>query len=275
MKDHFFGIRPAARLTLGLGCIAGCIALNIPSHHKPSQFTIHLPFSHSLAQAGQPQVVDAGRLVYTLSGHTNAVNSVAIADNKTIISGSTDRTIRLWNLETGKLIRTLSGNLTVNGVVASPDSQTFLNSGTDKTVKLWRTHSGDLLRTFSGFSAMIRAVAIDPDGQRFATASIDRRIRIVELLSGDEIGTLTGHTDYVTAVAFSPDRSTLVSSGGGADRTLRIWQLPDKRTRTTGKLLHTIQGHFDWVLSVAISPNGRYVASASADKTIKLWDLSS
>ncbi len=74
-----------------------------------------------------------------------------------------------------------------------------------------------------------------------------------------------GHTDAVRAVAYTPDGRRCVS--GGADRTLRVWDV------RTGVLLMTLQGHRDYVYGVAISPDGNQALSGSGDRTLKLWDL--
>jgi WD40 repeat protein len=77
--------------------------------------------------------------------------------------------------------------------------------------------------------------------------------------------TLTGHTSYVNCLTLSPDGETLAS--GGADRTIKIWNL------ATGQPLQTLKGHTSFVNAIAISPDGRFLASGSADQTIKIWDL--
>ncbi|MEG4326884.1 serine/threonine-protein kinase [Microcoleus sp. herbarium5] len=205
-------------------------------------------------------------LVKTLTGHSKWVQSVAISpDGQTLVSGSEDRTIKIWNLATGNLIRTLSGHsIWVRSVAISPDGQTLVSGGGDKTITIWNLATGNLIGTLSGHSDSVSSVAISPDGQTLVSGSEDKTIKIWNLAAGNLIRTLSGHSNSVLSVAISPDGQTLVS--GSEDNTIKIWNL------ATGNLIRT-SGHSDSVLSVAISPDGQTLVSGSWDKTIKIWNL--
>jgi WD40 repeat protein len=81
-----------------------------------------------------------GELIRTLSGHSNGVGSVTISpDGRTLVSGSSDDTIKIWNMATGEQIRTLSGHSKgILSVAISPDGRTLASGSTDKTIKIWR-----------------------------------------------------------------------------------------------------------------------------------------
>ena len=83
------------------------------------------------------------------------VTSVAIApDGRTALSGSVDKTLKLWDLASGKELRTFTGHSdVVSSVAIAPDGRTALSGSWDKTLKLWDLASGKELRTFTGHSA--------------------------------------------------------------------------------------------------------------------------
>ncbi|MGI2909552.1 protein kinase domain-containing protein, partial [Tolypothrix sp. VBCCA 56010] len=107
------------------------------------------------------------RLIHTLKGHSNSVQSVAISpDNMTLAGGSFDNTIKLWNLTTGHEIRTLKGHSDpVCSVAISPDGETVASGSFDNTIKLWNLTTGHEIRTLKGHSDPVCSVAISPDGE--------------------------------------------------------------------------------------------------------------
>ncbi|MBD1214582.1 MAG: hypothetical protein H9534_17995 [Dolichospermum circinale Clear-D4] len=219
-----------------------------------------------LESTSQPQVNSnqlIGNLLQTLKGHSFVVSSVAYSpDGQTLASGSWDRTIKLWDVNTGNLLQTLEGHSSfVYSVAYSPDGQTLASRSDDKTIKLWNVKTGNLLQTFTGHSK----VAYSPDGQTLASGSDDNTIKLWNMETGKLLQTLKGHSDVVSSVAYSPDGQTLASASG--DNTIKLWNME------TGKLLQTLEGHSKWVSSVAYSPDGQTLASASGDNTIKLWNV--
>jgi len=202
-----------------------------------------------------------------LTRHTDEVISVAMSrDGKTLVSGSKDKTIEIWNLNTGKLQTTITGNTdAVSAVAISPNEQILLSGSYDHSIKIWNLQTGKLQTTLDGHTGWVNCLAFSPDGQTLASASGDKTIKIWDINSGDLKTTLKGHTDRVISVAFSPDGKTLVS--GSYDKKVKIWDI------NTGDLKATINGHSRGVSSVAISPDGKTFVSGSSDKTIKIWNL--
>ncbi|WP_449416219.1 serine/threonine protein kinase [Phormidium nigroviride] len=206
--------------------------------------------------------------VCTLPGHSSFVNSIAISpDGLILASGSWDRTIKLWNLETGELTSTLTGHSDrVNSVAISSDGELLVSGSSDETIKLWNLHSGELLGTLPGHSIGVNSVAISPDGQLVASCGgSDYTIKLWHLESGELLRTLTGHLDDVNAVVFSPDGQVLAS--GSSDATSKVWDVE------TGELQRTLSGLNLGVNSIAISPDGQTLVSVRNDYTIKLRNL--
>ena len=242
-------------------------------------------------------------------GHTDRVRAVTIApDGQTMLSGSHDKTLKLWDLAIGRERRTFAGHAReVSCVSISSDSRTALSGSWDKTLKLWDLASGKVLRTYVGHSNDVTSVAITPDGRRALSGSSDHTMKLWDLASAKALRTFSGHLGSVTSVAIASDGLTALS--GGDDNTLRLWDLasgnelrtfightgsvtcvaiaPDSHTAlsgsydqtlkrwdvATGRELRTFLGHSAWVTGVAISPDGRTAVSGSGDKTLKLWDV--
>jgi len=262
-----------------LGRLLNKLIENATKKRYQSASEVLLDLNQETATADAPALIrfvskppsQTWRCVHTLQGHSNWVNSVTISrDGQILVSGSRDKTISIWQLDTGKKLRTLTGHTSfVYSVAISPDGQTLASGSEDTTIKLWQMSTGRQLRTlggrFSGHSHWVNSVAISPDGQTLVSSSTDNTIKLWRLGTGRELHTLTGHSGSVRSVAISPDGQTLVS--GSDDTTIKLWQMD------TGKLLHTLIGHSNRVRSVAISPDGLTLISSSDDKTIKLWHL--
>ncbi|MEG4072189.1 serine/threonine-protein kinase [Microcoleus sp. Pol14C2] len=240
------------------------------------------------------------RCVHTLVGHSNAVTSVAFSpDGATLASGSEDKTIEMWKLETGKRWYTLTGHSDwVTCVAFSPDGATLASGGRDKTIQIWDLNKGKWWYALRGHEDRVYAVAFSRDGQVLASGSRDKTVQLWNLNKGRRMSALTGHAGGVEAVAFSPGGEFLAS--GSRDMTVQLWDWQN------GRSICTLAEHGDWVraivfaatpplvrggvgegLTSSVSPAGQtppspplvrggvgeglILASGSRDGTAKLW----
>jgi WD40 repeat protein len=209
---------------------------------------------------------------YTLMGHTGSVVAVSFfANGRSFVSGSDDKTLRLWDKNARRAFTVMSNHSgyvsSITAVATSPDGHTFASASLDRTVKIWNFRSGKPTQLLFGHTDRVLAVAFDPTGQYLASGSGDRTVKLWDLALGKSVLTLRGHNDAVMAVAVSPDGKSIASAG--EDRTIVLWDVK-KGTR-----VRTLRGHQDIVKTLVFSPDGRTLASGGDDKTIKQWDIAS
>eukprot|EP00505_MAST-04D_sp_SCG-Rhode-Island_P005213 Stramenopile-MAST_4_protein_5213 len=126
------------------------------------------PLSLTYLPAGSP-------CQQTLLGHSGNVNSVSFSpDGAWIVSGSDDKTVKVWSVVSGECVTTFEGHSGwVNSVSFSPDGASIVSGSRDKTVKAWSVESGECVTTFEGHSDLVSSVSFSPDGASIVSGSKD------------------------------------------------------------------------------------------------------
>lgn len=209
-----------------------------------------------------------GSIIATYRGHTMRVTAVAWSpDGKYIVSGSLDKTVRVWGVNPSDHVQPFIYRGHSDGVAAvawSPDSQRIVSGAYDKTVQIWDAFTGKQVTICRGHTDAVTTVVWSPDGKYIASGSADGTVRLWDAATGSQKYVYHGHTDSVNTVAWSPDSQHLAS--GSSDKTVQILNA------ATGEHIFTFREHSGTVSSVSWSPDGKRLASGSWDKTVQVWD---
>ena len=232
-----------------------------------------LEFRATIPRLAKPPVPEFV-LDRTLKAHSGWVTGVAFsADGQRLASGSSDQTVKFWDVPTGQETSTVAAKIQeVQALAFSRDGHWLAAENSINTVTLWDAATGREVRTFRSNkplgvlgSSWVYSIAFSPDGGLLASGVDDKTIRLWDVETGRSVRDLAAARRSVIYIAFSPDGRWIAS--GGDDKTIKIWEV------ATGKEIQTLRGHKKNVYAVAFSSNGRYLASASADKSVKLWDV--
>jgi WD40 repeat protein/serine/threonine protein kinase/tetratricopeptide (TPR) repeat protein len=198
--------------------------------------------------------------------HSDAVTAVAFSpDGKTIVTGSMDKTARLWNVNSGKPIgRPMAHQEWARSAAFSPAGRLLATGSNDKTARLWDAATGQQVGPPLEHPGFVLSVAFSPDGRTLVTGCQDGAARLWSTTSGRLVGQEMVHSSLVWSVAFSPDGKTILT--GSWDKTARLWDA------ATGRPHGPPMEHLGEVWSAAFSPDGKTILTGSVDKTARLWD---
>ncbi|CAH3043238.1 unnamed protein product [Porites lobata] len=204
----------------------------------------------------------------SLTGHNHFISDVVMSsDGQFALSGSWDKTLRLWDLNAGTTTRRFIGHTKdVLSVAFSADNRQIVSGSRDKTIKLWNT-LGVCKYTIQdeGHTEWVSCVRFSPNSSNpiIVSAGWDRIVKVWNLTNCRLKTNHMGHSGYLNCVTVSPDGSLCAS--GGKDGQAMLWDLNE------GKHLYTLEGG-DIINSMCFSPN-RYWLCAAVGPSIKIWDL--
>jgi len=214
---------------------------------------------------------ESGKVAATLPGEAEDVRSVAFSPDGKLLAAAgglpgRGGEVKIWDVETRAALRSITGHADcIYAVAFAPGGKSIATAGYDKLIKLWDVATGSPIRTLKDHIDAVYALAFTPDGRRLVSASADRGVKIWDVASGERLYTLSDATDGLNTLALDPAGKRVAAAG--LDRTIRVWSLGEKG----GTLLNSLIAHEDAILQLAWSPDGKYLASSSADKQLKIF----
>jgi WD40 repeat protein len=244
---------------------------------------------------------DQGEVIFTPD-----IASVAFSpDGKHVLSGSWDRTARVWDISTQTETARMTHDLRVTSVAFSPNGDLAVSGSEDGAIRVWKATDGEEVARMA-HNGSVWSVTFSPDGKYILSQSQDNTARVWEVSTGKEAARMT-HEGGVSTAAFSPDSKYVISTGG--DETVRVWKIANSMVAArfphnelvktfafsmdgkyialgnnwgdirvvevaSGKEIASMNDNSSQIKSVAFSPDGKYVVSGNDQKTATVWETS-
>ena len=246
-------------------------------------------------------------------GHVEGIACGAFSrDGKTIVTGSWDGSVKIWDLADGKERVSIPGlSRTLRTLAISPDSETVATAGRDFVIRLWNTGSGKPGKTLHGHVGRVLGLAFSPDGKMLASGGGEFRrageLKLCNVQTGKESVRVPPFARELWHLAYAPDgKSVAAAVGDGTVQTVdtasgkvlatfkhpfyarRVAYAPNGKSLavTYGdggfvqiwnleakKSLTSFQAHSKPLFGLAYSPDGKTLATVSGDGTVILWDV--
>lgn len=244
----------------------------------------HLDSVYTLAQSRAPgHFLSAGAdgIVAEWDAHTLQSTRALLRANRAIYAlqlvahkgwllvGQNDGGLHILDVPEQRLLKSVQIHRdAIFDLQAVPGGRTFLSASRDGNIGLWRIEDLECVLTAKVARESLRSVVLNPDGELLAVGSSDNKVRIYQAENLQKIRELNDFTNSVFRCVFSPDGRWLLAVG--RDAHLRVYDTEDDFALAVDVVAH----HFA-INDLVYRPDGNYFATASMDKTIKLWDAES
>jgi len=199
------------------------------------------------------------KLKRVIAGHQGWVRCLDFdATNEWFATGSTDRTIKFWDLASGKLKLSMTGHInTVRDVKISPTHTYLFSCSEDKTVRCWDLVQNKSIRNYHGHLSGVYTLAIHPTLNLLASGGRDATVRLWDMRTKFQVHCLQGHTDTVHSIGMQEFEPQCVS--GSSDSTVRVWDI------ASGKRIDVLTNHKKSVRGLLFHPREYSFCSAAGD----------
>jgi len=220
---------------------------------------------------------DGKRIRRTLAGIPGKVNALQFStDGKRLAVASGIAGFRgvaqIWDVPRRTLVREFTGHrdqLFAAGL--SPDGSFLVTGGYDHGIRLWRVGDGELVWSNSVHNGAVFDLAFAPGGTVVASASADQTVKLWRVADGLRLDTLSQPQGELNAVRFTPDGRFIVATG--SDRRIHQWRFISTNAPAINPVVESRFAHDAAITAMDLSNDGRLLATAAADRSLKLWAL--
>ncbi|OLY82724.1 WD repeat-containing protein 5B [Smittium mucronatum] len=232
--------------------------------------TEHSPTVNTLLQDYEPPVLP-NKIRSSFVGHKANVKCVTFIgeDGDYIASGSSDNTIKIWDVEKSQIVCTLNGHTSrIWDLCVDKSGSTLFSASGDKTVKIWDIrdiNAPTLIHTISESNGDVYGLNLHPLESHIVFGGYDKTIKLYDLVVGRVVQTFDEHELSVSSALISPLGNLLIS--GSKDHTVKFWDI------MSGTVVNNIKNHLGEVTSVSLNSSSTQILTSAKDNSNRLWDL--
>ena len=249
----------------------GAVVNAISFHPSNGEMAISLQKHPNKKHAIEIRDVQTHKFQREFIGHSNWPTCIAYStDGSQLISGSLDKTVRIWDTLTGKESTVFAEHQsTLAGVAFLPNSSLVASIDVKGGVIVWDATSNVIERSWQ-LSSSILSVSFHPRRPWIAVASKDHRVEIWDVFQEKPLQVIAS-TENANLVTFSPDGQRLAIAS--QTNITSIWPIDDLMDNEATSPLSELRGHSDVITSISFSSDGKRLVSLSQDESIRLFDV--